>query len=114
MKFDVTSSDGSGNGFNYEDGTFAQKAIKERIDAANADGGSAKDEKGALLPRDHLKAPGANDYQTTIQRWYAEPLLTWADDGRGREVKADRTLRTVFTHDHFAPSNIQQHGFYPA
>ena len=114
VKFDVTSSDGSGNGFNYEDGTFAQKAIKERIDAANADGGSAKDEKGALLPRDHLKAPGANDYQTTIQRWYAEPLLTWADDGRGREVKADRTLRTVFTHDHFAPSNIQQHGFYSA
>ena len=27
---------------------------------------------------------------------------------------ADRTLRTVFTHDHFGPSNIQQHGFYSA
>jgi hypothetical protein len=42
--------------------------------------------------------------QTTIQRWYLDPLLD--DSG------VDRTLRTVFTHDHFGPSTHQQAGLY--
>ena len=33
VKFDVTSSDGAGNGFNYEDGTFSPDEVRERIDA---------------------------------------------------------------------------------
>ena len=44
--------------------------------------------------------------QTTVQRWWADPLL----NTRGK----DRTLRTVFTHDHFGPSSHQHHGFYGA
>jgi hypothetical protein len=36
VKFDVTSSDGAGNGFNYEDGTFAPGEVLERIAAINA------------------------------------------------------------------------------
>ena len=79
--------------------------------------------------------------QTTTQRWFADPLLTIGrDEGSGQDENAwwmghgdaghdmcpqdddpdsrhctkDRTLRTVFTHDHFAPSSIQQHGFYSA
>lgn len=44
-------------------------------------------------------------YQATVQRWYADPLLS-------RKDGTDRTIRTVFTHDHFAPSSIQHHGFY--
>ena len=48
--------------------------------------------------------------QTTTQRWFADPLLGRAVDGS----RGDRTLGTVFTHDHFAPSSIQQHGFYSA
>ena len=39
VKFDVTSSDGAGNGFNYEDGTFAPGEVLERIHAINAGGG---------------------------------------------------------------------------
>ena len=35
VKFDVTSSDGSGNGWNYEDGTHSPGAIRERIHAIN-------------------------------------------------------------------------------
>jgi hypothetical protein len=31
VKFDVTSSDGSGNGFNYEDATFSPEEVRERI-----------------------------------------------------------------------------------
>jgi manganese oxidase len=104
VKFDVTSSDGSGNGWNYEDGTFARGAVVERINASTlAAGGSVVDENGAPVT---LTLPGANEYQTTTQRWWADPLLTM--DGK------DKTIRTVFTHDHFAPSSIQQHGFYNA
>src|SRR5690606_6086973 len=36
VKFDVTSSDGSGNGWNYEDGTFSPEEVRERIHAFNA------------------------------------------------------------------------------
>lgn len=35
VKFDVTSSDGSGNGWNYEDGTFSAEEVRERIHAYN-------------------------------------------------------------------------------
>jgi len=42
--------------------------------------------------------------QTTIQRWYVDPLVD--DNGK------DRTMRTVFTHDHFGPSTHQQAGLY--
>ena len=42
--------------------------------------------------------------QATIQRWYADPVLS--NDG------VDRTLRTIFTHDHFGPSTHQQVGLY--
>ncbi len=97
VKFDVTSSDGSGNGFNYEDGTLAPDEVEHRIDLYN------ESPAGAADP---LKKP-ADTHQTTVQRWYADPLLS-GEDG------SDRTIRTVFTHDHFAPSSIQHHGFYSA
>jgi hypothetical protein len=52
---------------------------------------------------------GAPDFgtlgaQTTVQRWYADDTLN--NNGK------DRTLRTVFTHDHFGPSTHQQTGLY--
>ncbi len=117
VKFDVTASDGAGNGWNYEDGTFAPEEVIERINAANAMGGAfvadgQLTETGArqtLAPVQNALYPSvgkAIGAQTTVQRWYADPLL----DNQGN----DRTLRTVFTHDHFGPSNHQQHGFYGA
>jgi hypothetical protein len=42
--------------------------------------------------------------QTTVQRWFADDTLN--NNG------VDRTLRTVFTHDHFGPSTHQQAGLY--
>jgi manganese oxidase len=36
VKFDVTSSDGSGNGYNYEDGTYSPEEVQERLHAINA------------------------------------------------------------------------------
>lgn len=122
VKFDVMSSDGSGNGWNYEDGTFAQGAIRERIEATHRPGGGVRDEGGRSIT---LALPRVDEYQTTVQRWFADPLMKdhhvcEAEGGvRGKPAQApkaceDRTIRTVFTHDHFGPSSIQHHGFYSA
>ena len=134
VKFDVTSSDGAGNGFNYEDGTFSPQEVQEMIHAINnsASKGFLNAPNQPLTP----KAPPKEIYdcsanpndprctacpdnwtptnrpqcqswlgaQTTIQRWYLDPLL----DNSG----VDRTMRTVFTHDHFGPSTHQQAGLY--
>ena len=136
VKFDVTSSDGSGNGWNYEDGTLAADEVRERISAYNryqklvsptpqyltpkvhsifAAGPMAGDPRGECpagtdpaawaSPDMALKHPFCGA-QTTVQRWWADPLL----NDRGK----DRTLRTVFTHDHFGPSSHQHHGLYAA
>jgi len=101
VKFDVTSSDGSANGWNYEDGTFSLESIDERLEAVHRNGGSAVDITGVPV-----SLPQTGSYQTTVQRWWADPLLNQMGD--------DRTIRTVFTHDHFAPSTIQHYGFYNA
>ncbi|HRI37576.1 MAG TPA: hypothetical protein PLO50_03365, partial [Nitrospira sp.] len=155
VKFDVTSSDGSGNGWNYEDGTLAADEVRERIAANNAfvewcrsnpgdkacpaklppllhpkthpiflhKGELGAKTEGALAGdrRGYCKDMGGSDKdlihhpwcgaQTTIQRWWADPILNGAP---GDKKTKDRTMRTVFTHDHFGPSSHQHHGFYAA
>jgi hypothetical protein len=110
VKFDVTSSDGAGNGWNYEDGTFSPDEVRERIDANNAYQ-SAVGGNQFLTAKSHPRlgsGPGGAwlGAQTTIQRWWADPLVN--NSGQ------DRTIRTVFTHDHFGPSSHQHHGLYGA
>jgi len=138
VKFDVLASDGAANGWNYEDGTFAALHLRERVAAANARGGAREMRPdGTPAPaRRALPAPRPGAYQTTAQRWYADRtwhpdplseapagvlcdqdgLQRWFEpDGGTRTAECrDSTLRTVFTHDHFGPSSIQQHGFYSA
>jgi hypothetical protein len=153
VKFDVTASDGAGNGFNYEDGTFAPDEVQERLDSINAKGGlfafdpatgfvnpnPAQQTKLTLkLVKDYYPPadskfdklgpngvpiwinpnpsplsvfgppPGHADSwdgaQTTVQLWEVDALIN--NEG------VDRTLRTVFTHDHFGPSTHQQAGLY--
>jgi len=115
VKFDVTSSDGAANGFNYEDGTFGPQDVVQRIAAANALGGAfaadgALTESGPrvlLTAKPHPRLAFAPlGSQVTLQRWWADPVVNGAGE--------DRTLRTSFTHDHFAPSSHQQHGLYAA
>jgi hypothetical protein len=105
VKFDVTASDGAANGYNYEDGSFAPDDVIERIEAINAFGGLLQSGGGRvqLTPQPH-PVFGTLGAQTTVQRWYADDVLNNAG--------ADRTLRTVFTHDHFGPSSHQQVGLY--
>jgi hypothetical protein len=142
VKFDVTSSDGAGNGFNYEDGTFSPEEVQEMIRAINHANGLFDNGVQTLLlspddpqyktkyapPKDIFDCatnpaalrcvPCPDNWtptsrpqclswlgaQTTIQRWYLDPLV---DD-----TNVDRTMRTVFTHDHFGPSTHQQAGLY--
>ncbi|MDH3570008.1 MAG: hypothetical protein OER89_07460, partial [Gemmatimonadota bacterium] len=123
VKFDVTSSDGSANGWNYEDGSLSPDEVKERIHAIRAftnlggnpcpvdaldNGGRPEECPVAEWHPFFTDVPGVGDLalgaQTTIQRWYADELLNNSGD--------DRTLRTVYTHDHFAPSTQQQAGYY--
>jgi hypothetical protein len=106
VKFDVTSSDGAGNGWNYEDGTFSPDEVIERINAINQTGGMKAFDSAARTTLSAKPHPyfGTLGAQTTVQRWYADNTLN--NNGK------DRTLRTVFTHDHFGPSTHQQAGLY--
>ena len=111
VKFDVLASDGAANGFNYEDGTFSPEEVIERIRAIRKfngciglDSGDARDGTNTCpKARAHpfFNVLGA---QTTVQRWFADNVLN--------NLGQDRTLRTVFTHDHFGPSTHQQTGLY--
>ena len=129
VKFDVTSSDGSGNGWNYEDGSFGGEEVQERICAIRQAqpgrcgeaslttctfGGTAT--TNCPVPKVHpfftqtqdQDCNGVNDFlgaQTTVQRWWADPITN-------QDSTKQRTLRTVFTHDHFGPSTHQQTGLY--
>ena len=131
VKFDVTSSDGAANGYNYEDGTLSFQDVQARIEGINECGGLAAGlmtinkcsptatGRVKLMPEPPpaeicttAKYAKCDDFlgaQTTVQRWYADPLSSEAD-----KVNGERTLRTVFTHDHFGPSTHQQVGLYAA
>jgi hypothetical protein len=143
VKFDVTASDGAGNGYNYEDGTFSPGEVQEIIRGIN----HSPSHGFVNFPNQPLLDPADPQYkikygppkdifdcaanpnaikcqpcpenltatnrpvcmswlgaQTTVQRWYVDPLVD--------NSNVDRTLRTVFTHDHFGPSTHQQAGLY--
>ncbi|WP_437661010.1 multicopper oxidase domain-containing protein [Sorangium sp. So ce1182] len=113
VKFDVTSSDGSANGFNYEDGTLAPAEVVQLIGAANALGGALeadgstkqRGDRVVLTAQPHPRIRnGMVGQQTTVQRWWADPVVN--------QLNEDRTLNTAFSHDHFSPSSHQQHGLY--
>jgi hypothetical protein len=121
VKFDVLASDGAANGFNYEDGTLSPDEVRDRIEAIQNKGGMYNFDPATqwINPNAQFKltpkvppvelgsAPPGQDWtgaQTTIQLWSSDPL----ENNAG----FDRTLRTVFTHDHFGPSTHQQAGLY--
>jgi len=106
VKFDVTSSDGAANGYNYEDGTFSPEEVVERVEAIRTNNGCPEQDPrldpgdtwsaDCPLAREHpffANVPGVGDHawgaRTTVQRWFADPILngTW-DQGHG----------SVFTH----------------
>ncbi|MFZ2313881.1 MAG: hypothetical protein WAV82_14820, partial [Methylobacter sp.] len=92
VKFDVTSSDGSGNGWNYEDGTFSPEEVHERLAAINDPAGhwleptGEESDKPPVCSLGNFEKGDGTCIQTTVQRWYADDVLNNAGQ--------DRTLRT--------------------
>jgi len=117
-KWDLPSADGSGNGWNYEDGTLSPGAVRERIHAINnfnpTGGGNPANGLGTganapllELPHPFFGGGQGGEYlgaRTTVQRWMFDPVLN---------IKhVDRGLGIIFTHDHYGPSTVQQVGLY--
>jgi hypothetical protein len=126
-KWDLTTTDGAANGWNYEDGTLSPGTVRERIHAINAwvaaggtpavgTGSGGLTAPATLAAADHpfwaaeaakLDAHFVEEWKgarTTIQRWFADPVVN--TDG------VDRGLGIIFTHDHYGPSSHQQIGLY--
>ncbi len=125
-KWDLTTTDGAANGWNYEDGTLAAGAVRERIHALNeflltpgrvhkAGIGSPAGflPPGALSAAEHPYFNGVAPPElqplwigarTTTQRWFIDPVVN--------TEKVDRGLGIIFTHDHYGPSTHQQIGLY--
>ena len=113
-KWDLTTADGSANGWNYEDGTLSPGTVRERIHAVRHFNHCVAND-----PRDNTDACplekahpfwgqfGREDWvgaRTTLQRWFADPVVNTAG--------VDRGLGIIFTHDHYGPSTHQQIGLY--
>ncbi len=71
------AADGSGNGFNYEDGTFAPDELITRRCIAKGEVCELKDEKVWKLALSDNRML----FQTTIQRWFADPILSATGTG---------------------------------
>ncbi|MBV9250624.1 MAG: hypothetical protein JO227_15425, partial [Acetobacteraceae bacterium] len=97
VKFDVTSSDGAANGYNYAAGSLSPDAVRNKIANIRSANGCAADAPISFqcpaaksAPAVFGPPPNGQDWtgtQTTVERWWADPAL----DNRG----IDRTLRTV-------------------
>ncbi len=130
-KWDLTSADGSANGWNYEDGTLSPGMVVEVIEAINhwgdeyghvttdVEGNLVRNSKGDAItddPANHLHPLdhpffGATQFaadwvgaRSTLQRWFADPVVNVQG--------VDRGLGIIFTHDHYGPSTHQQIGLY--
>jgi hypothetical protein len=100
VKFDVLASDGSSNGWNYQQAAFSAAQAKFNADAA-ADPSKCTPTKCRLdLPATfdpRTTSQGLAPGQTITERWYA-----------------DYELRTVFTHDHHFAAVDQNRGQFGA
>ena len=83
-KWDLTSADGSANGWNYEDGTFAPGAVRERISAINHWNQRQTDQgkpvvpllngsTAPLVPQAHPYFGNLEDHQSPdcLKKWHA-------------------------------------------
>lgn len=139
VKFDVTSSDGAANGWNYEDGTFSPKEVREIIHAINNGGSWDRTQCAGCAtnlrtpqppppdicasspslpeckqpPPDETVCEGSNP-PLACKSWFGAQttIQRWYADPFIDNDGQDNTIRTVFTHDHFGPSTHQQAGLY--
>jgi len=139
-KWDLTSADGSANGWNYEDGTLSPEAVMEVIHAINEwnmlhpteavvtvfEGGNpdmepaypryVEDSAGNTLGDDQNDILLAMDvsHPKFGDRWPGQrnTMQRWFADPIVNTQGTDRGLGIIFTHDHYGPSTHQQVGLY--
>ncbi len=104
VNFDVLASDGSSNGWNYQQAAFteAQATFNDNViagtQACNIDAGCTVPLPAVYDPTDPAEqATWLSDGQTLKERWYA-----------------DYELRTVFMHDHHFAAVMQNRGMFNA
>ena len=98
MKLDVTSSDGAGNGFNYEDGTFSPKKSGTRPSISS--GGTPRlllqDARPLFVTRNRLQQNilrtngSARIYNEIVGRKNNDPSVRIKTTGRQRECTIAR------------------------
>jgi hypothetical protein len=98
VKFDVLGSDGSSNGWNYQQAAFSREQMEFNREVLA--GTRTCDTGGCRLPDPATWDPtttsaGLQPGQTISERWFA-----------------DSELRTVFTHDHHFPAVDQNRGLF--
>jgi hypothetical protein len=139
-KWDLTTTDGAGNGWNYEDGTLAPGAVRERIHAVNKFNAErvcagrseilpTETAGVSITPHDHTCADGT---VVSVRELVEQPhpffgasgpggvdwrgaritLQRWFADPLLNTLDQDRGLGIIFTHDHYGPSTFQQIGLY--
>lgn len=140
-KWDLTTTDGAANGWNYEDGTLAPGAVRERIHAINewnfehmcaGHDPVLPLESGQATPKPHVCPAGtlkagetvtvpeltakAHPYFGQFNRadWVGArtTMQRWFADPVVNTDGVDRGLGIIFTHDHYGPSSHQQIGLY--
>ncbi len=138
-KWDLTSADGSANGFNYEDGTLSpqavvelihainnfnehhpDKAVKEMFDGRPVTNSTGEDAfaSGKLLALPHpffgLTEKGDGCDYGSEEDWCGarSTIQRWFADPVVNVQGVDRGLGIIFTHDHYGPSTHQQVGLY--
>jgi len=141
-KWDLTTTDGAANGWNYEDGTLSPGAVQERIEALNCAHDPAHCATFAAVPGggiEHAVGTGSGDFTVPLEfqpGHVAHPLphpyfgqvagdnfadlflgartttQRWFADPVVNAEGIDRGLGIIFTHDHYGPSTHQQIGLY--
>jgi hypothetical protein len=141
-KWDLTSADGSANGWNYEDGTFSPGMVRERITAINKWNAEHDSGQATLVPTAHPYFNGTSlsshqkkesfcakkweeaggDAEEFAHKWGTPgkcdwfgartTLQRWFSDPLVNTGGIHRGLGITFTHDHLGPSTHQQLGLY--
>ena len=135
-KWDLTTTDGAANGWNYEDGTLSPGAVRERIHAINSLLIGPRAVKGIGSPDTFFSARETTKIaQFNAGTASADPHPFFGTDARGQcpngpfcgarstierwffdpvlnTAGVDRGLGIIFTHNHYGPSSHQQIGLY--
>ncbi len=104
VKFDVLASDGSSNGWNYQQAAYTQLQTKFKNDILTGDASCSADEATSAC---RIPMSAASNYTPATQG-------LWPGQTLHERWWADTELRTIFTHDHHFAALDQNRGQFGA